>query len=123
MGLKIFLAMPLDFITKNHSGRFPFKTHLLAFEPLKLDQGARRGNDLRFLAEEHSSIHFHYLSLHRTQGLSVSNEEVQEDFPVELSLHPDPVTLEALPCTPANAVEVHRDFQPGEKRKSTSRDA
>lgn len=47
-------------------------------------------------------------SLLRTQGSSVGDGEDQEDFPGELTLHPDPLT-------PANAVEVHRDSQPGEE--------
>lgn len=51
----------------------------------------------------------------RTQTSSVGDGEDQEDFPGELSLHSDPLTPEAMPCTPANAVEVHRDSQPGEE--------
>lgn len=54
-------------------------------------------------------------SLLRTQGSSVGDGEDQEGFPGELTLHPDPLTPEGLPCTPANAVEVHRDSQPGEE--------
>lgn len=41
--------------------------------------------------------------------------EEQDDFPGDLSLHSDPLTPEAVPCTPANAVEVHRDSEPGEE--------
>lgn len=60
---------------------------------------------------------FHFcLSLLRTQGSSVGDGEDQEDFPGELTLHSDLLTPEGLPCTPANAVEVHRDLQPGEEK-------
>ncbi|XP_048842517.1 DNA polymerase zeta catalytic subunit isoform X1 [Brienomyrus brachyistius] len=39
-------------------------------------------------------------------------------FAVELSLHPDVLTPEALRCTPANLVEVHKDTQTDAKRLS-----
>lgn len=42
--------------------------------------------------------------------------EDQEDFPGDLTLHSDPASPEVPPCTPANAVEVHRDSQPGEDK-------
>ncbi|XP_028253994.1 DNA polymerase zeta catalytic subunit isoform X2 [Parambassis ranga] len=41
-----------------------------------------------------------------TQDLSVGDEE---EFPADLTLHRD--TPDGLPCTPANAVHVHRDSQ------------
>ncbi|XP_051265819.1 DNA polymerase zeta catalytic subunit isoform X2 [Dicentrarchus labrax] len=44
--------------------------------------------------------------------------EDQEDFPGGLTLHSDPLTPEELLCTPANAVEVHRDLQPDSVRSS-----
>ncbi|CAJ1077657.1 LOW QUALITY PROTEIN: DNA polymerase zeta catalytic subunit [Xyrichtys novacula] len=47
-----------------------------------------------------------------TQSFSAADGEDQEDFPGELTLHSDPLTSEGLPCTPANAVQVHRDSQP-----------
>ncbi|KAM9338879.1 DNA polymerase zeta catalytic subunit [Symphorus nematophorus] len=47
-----------------------------------------------------------------TQNLSVGEGEDQEDFPGDLTLHCDPLTPDGLQCTPANAVEVHRDSQP-----------
>ncbi len=53
------------------------------------------------------------LSLLRTHGSTVGNGEDQEDFLSELTLHPDSLTPEGLSCTPANAVEVHRDSQFG----------
>uniref|UniRef100_A0A3B4FYK2 DNA polymerase zeta catalytic subunit n=1 Tax=Pundamilia nyererei TaxID=303518 RepID=A0A3B4FYK2_9CICH len=46
--------------------------------------------------------------------LCACDGENQEDFPGELTLHFDPLTPDGLPCTPANAVEVHRGSQPGE---------
>ncbi|XP_070781827.1 DNA polymerase zeta catalytic subunit [Enoplosus armatus] len=51
-----------------------------------------------------------------TQGSSVGED--QEDFPGELTLHSDPLTPEGPPCTPANAVAVHRDSQPDSVRSS-----
>lgn len=60
---------------------------------------------------------FFCLSLFRTQGSSVADGEDQEDFPGELTLHSDPLTPEELPSTPANAVEAHRDLQPGEENR------
>lgn len=54
-------------------------------------------------------------SQHRTQSSSAGDGEDQEDF-LELTLHPNPPTPEGLPCTAANAVEVHRDSQPGEEK-------
>ncbi|XP_041831754.1 DNA polymerase zeta catalytic subunit isoform X2 [Melanotaenia boesemani] len=47
-----------------------------------------------------------------------SVDEEPEDFPGELTLHADPLTPDGLPCTPANAVEVHRDSQPDSVRSS-----
>ncbi|KAK2856635.1 hypothetical protein Q5P01_005370 [Channa striata] len=47
-----------------------------------------------------------------TQALSEGNGEDQEDFPGDLTLHPDPFTQEGLQCTLANAVNAHRDLQP-----------
>lgn len=58
------------------------------------------------------------LSPLRTQASSVCDGEEQEDFLGELTLHPDPLTPEGVLCTPANAVEVHRDSQPGEENLS-----
>uniref|UniRef100_A0AAX7UZ75 DNA polymerase zeta catalytic subunit n=1 Tax=Astatotilapia calliptera TaxID=8154 RepID=A0AAX7UZ75_ASTCA len=49
-----------------------------------------------------------------SQDLCACDGENQEDFPGELTLHFDPLTPDGLPCTPANAVEVHRGSQPGE---------
>ncbi|XP_074472184.1 DNA polymerase zeta catalytic subunit isoform X2 [Sebastes fasciatus] len=51
-----------------------------------------------------------------TQGSSVSDGEDQEDLLAEMTLHSDPLTPEGLPCTPANAVEVHRLSQPDSVR-------
>ncbi|KAJ8355995.1 hypothetical protein SKAU_G00187890 [Synaphobranchus kaupii] len=53
-----------------------------------------------------------------TQSGSVGEGEESEMFPVELSLHPDVLTPEALHCTPANLVEVHKDTQTDTKRHS-----
>nr|XP_015209617.1 PREDICTED: LOW QUALITY PROTEIN: DNA polymerase zeta catalytic subunit [Lepisosteus oculatus] len=47
---------------------------------------------------------------------SLDDAEEPEMFPVELSLHSDFLTPEALQCTPANLVEVHKDSQPGPKK-------
>lgn len=52
-------------------------------------------------------------SLFRTQGSTVGDGEDQEDFPIELSVYPDPLTPEGLQCTQANVLMVHRDTQPG----------
>ncbi|XP_041109581.1 DNA polymerase zeta catalytic subunit-like [Polyodon spathula] len=58
----------------------------------------------------------------RQNDLSVSlsdskeDDEVSDMLPVELSLHSDLLTPEALQCTPANLVEVHKDSQPGTKK-------
>ncbi|KAM3602464.1 uncharacterized protein V6R79_004647 [Siganus canaliculatus] len=52
-----------------------------------------------------------------TQHSSVDGED-QEDFLGDLTVHPDPSTPEGLPCTPANAVEVHRDSHPDSVRSS-----
>lgn len=46
---------------------------------------------------------------------SVEDDEESDMFPVELSLHSDLLTPEALQCTPANLVEVHKDSQPETK--------
>lgn len=54
----------------------------------------------------------------RTQASSAADGEEQEDFLGVLTLHPDPSTPEGVPCTPANAVEAHRDSQPGEGKKN-----
>ncbi|XP_040919803.1 DNA polymerase zeta catalytic subunit isoform X2 [Toxotes jaculatrix] len=54
-----------------------------------------------------------------TQALSVADgEEDQDDFPGDLTLHPDPRASEELLSTPANAVEVHRDSRPDFARSS-----
>ncbi|XP_070705223.1 DNA polymerase zeta catalytic subunit [Pempheris klunzingeri] len=53
-----------------------------------------------------------------TQGSSSGDGEEQEDFLCELTLHSDPLSPEGLPCTPANAVEVHKDSQPDSVRSS-----
>ncbi|XP_047429933.1 DNA polymerase zeta catalytic subunit isoform X2 [Mugil cephalus] len=53
-----------------------------------------------------------------TQDISVGDGEDQEDFPVELTLHLDSLTSDGLPCTPANAVGVHRDTPPDFVRAS-----
>ncbi|XP_034999481.1 DNA polymerase zeta catalytic subunit isoform X2 [Hippoglossus stenolepis] len=54
-----------------------------------------------------------------TQASSMADEEEdQEDFLADLTLHSDDLTPEGLPCTPANAVEVHRDSQPDSVRSS-----
>uniref|UniRef100_A0A1A7XY61 DNA polymerase zeta catalytic subunit n=2 Tax=Iconisemion striatum TaxID=60296 RepID=A0A1A7XY61_9TELE len=44
--------------------------------------------------------------------VTLDSSEANEEFSGEISLHPDPPTPDRLPCTPANAVEVHRDSQP-----------
>lgn len=49
----------------------------------------------------------------RTQGPSLADGEDSEDFPLEFTLHLDPLTQDVVPCTSANAVEVHRDMQSG----------
>ncbi|XP_074541987.1 DNA polymerase zeta catalytic subunit isoform X2 [Halichoeres trimaculatus] len=54
-----------------------------------------------------------------TQSLSAGDTEDQEDFPGELTLHSDPLTSEGLPCTPANALELHRDSQPDTSVRSS----
>lgn len=56
-----------------------------------------------------------FFSLPRTQNVSVCDRGDQEDFPSEHTLHSDPLIPEELPCTPSNAVEVHRDSWPGEE--------
>uniref|UniRef100_A0A3B4U6G0 DNA polymerase zeta catalytic subunit n=1 Tax=Seriola dumerili TaxID=41447 RepID=A0A3B4U6G0_SERDU len=49
-----------------------------------------------------------------TQASSVGDEEDDhEDLPGDLTLHSDPLTPEGPLCTPANAVEVHRDSNSG----------
>uniref|UniRef100_I3JZM5 DNA polymerase zeta catalytic subunit n=1 Tax=Oreochromis niloticus TaxID=8128 RepID=I3JZM5_ORENI len=49
----------------------------------------------------------------RVEEILKENEfDNQEDFPGELTLHFDPLTPDGLPCTPANAVEVHRGRHP-----------
>ncbi|XP_032398313.1 DNA polymerase zeta catalytic subunit isoform X2 [Etheostoma spectabile] len=53
-----------------------------------------------------------------TQGSCVSEREDQEDLLADMTLHSDPLTPEGLPCTPANAVEVHRHSQPDSVRSS-----
>ena len=58
------------------------------------------------------------LSPLRTQGSSVGDGEDQEDLLSELTLHPDPLTPEGRLCSPANAVEVHRNQPPGETNLS-----
>ncbi|XP_041662079.1 DNA polymerase zeta catalytic subunit isoform X2 [Cheilinus undulatus] len=56
-----------------------------------------------------------------TQSLSVGDAEEQEDFPGDLTLHSDLLTSEGLPCTLANAVEVHRDLQPESPVRSSGK--
>ncbi|XP_028858187.1 DNA polymerase zeta catalytic subunit isoform X2 [Denticeps clupeoides] len=51
-----------------------------------------------------------------TQCGSGEEEEEEEPFAGELSLHPDVLTPEDLRCTPANLVEAHEDTQPDLKR-------
>ncbi|XP_042359313.1 DNA polymerase zeta catalytic subunit [Plectropomus leopardus] len=53
-----------------------------------------------------------------TQSSSVVDGEDQEDLLSALTLHSVPLTAEGLPCTPANAVEVHRNSQPDSVRSS-----
>ncbi|KAM7367565.1 hypothetical protein PAMP_013853 [Pampus punctatissimus] len=53
-----------------------------------------------------------------TQASSIGDREEQEDFLGVPTLHSNPLTPEAVPCTPANAVEVHRDSQPGSVKSS-----
>lgn len=56
------------------------------------------------------------MSLNRTQSGSAQEDgQEQEDFLGELTLHPDPLTPAGLQCTLANAVEAHRDSQPGKE--------
>ncbi|KAM8726444.1 DNA polymerase zeta catalytic subunit isoform 4-T4 [Acanthopagrus schlegelii] len=57
-------------------------------------------------------------AFHVAQSLCVCNREDQEHFPSEHTLHSDPLTPEELPCTPSNAVEVHRDSWPDTVRTS-----
>ncbi|XP_032441986.1 DNA polymerase zeta catalytic subunit [Xiphophorus hellerii] len=51
-----------------------------------------------------------------TQDLFVDDE--QESLSAELTLHPDLLTPDRVPCTAANAVETHRDSQPDSVRSS-----
>ncbi|MEQ2313867.1 hypothetical protein AMECASPLE_006274 [Ameca splendens] len=51
-----------------------------------------------------------------TQDLFEDDEE--ESFSAELTLHSDHLTPNGLPCTAANAVEVHRDSEPDSARSS-----
>ncbi|KAM4529024.1 DNA polymerase zeta catalytic subunit [Fundulus diaphanus] len=51
-----------------------------------------------------------------TQDVSADDE--QDSILAELTLHSDHLTPDELPCTAANAVEVHRDSQPGSLRSS-----
>nr|XP_046229616.1 DNA polymerase zeta catalytic subunit isoform X2 [Scatophagus argus] len=53
-----------------------------------------------------------------TQDSSVGDGDDQEDFLSELTLHPDPLTPKGLLCTPANAMEEHRDLQQDSVRSS-----
>ncbi|CAN9507584.1 unnamed protein product [Ophioblennius macclurei] len=46
------------------------------------------------------------------------DQEDQGDFPTDLSLHLDTLSPDHLPCSLANAVEVHRDSQPDLVRSS-----
>ena len=82
---------------------------------LKRDADVTIVDETRTYKEFELLIHF-CLSLLRTQNLSLGEGEEQEDFPGDLTLHSDPLTPDGLPCTPANAVEVHRNSQPGEDR-------
>ncbi|KAM4633548.1 DNA polymerase zeta catalytic subunit [Polymixia lowei] len=52
-------------------------------------------------------------------GSALDEEEEQESFPGELSLHLDVLTAEELQSTAANMVEVHRDLQPDSVRSSS----
>ncbi|KAM9840374.1 DNA polymerase zeta catalytic subunit [Aulostomus maculatus] len=55
-----------------------------------------------------------------TPAPSVCEEdEGQEDLPNDLTLHSDPLTQEEVPCTPASAVDIHRDSQPDFVRHSS----
>lgn len=55
------------------------------------------------------------MSFLRTQASSVGDrDDDPEDNPSDFTLHSDALTPEGALCTPANAVEVHRDSQPGE---------
>ncbi|KAM6992727.1 LOW QUALITY PROTEIN: DNA polymerase zeta catalytic subunit [Tautogolabrus adspersus] len=56
-----------------------------------------------------------------TQSLSAGEGDDQEDFLGDLSLHSDLLTSEGLPCTLANAVEVHRDSQPESSIRSSGK--
>ncbi|XP_069017932.1 DNA polymerase zeta catalytic subunit isoform X2 [Embiotoca jacksoni] len=53
-----------------------------------------------------------------TQDLSVGEGGDNEDFPDELTLHSDSLMPDGPTCTPANAVELHRDSQPDSVRSS-----
>ncbi|XP_023286279.1 DNA polymerase zeta catalytic subunit isoform X1 [Seriola lalandi dorsalis] len=54
-----------------------------------------------------------------TQASSVGDgEDDHDDLPGDLTLHSDLLTPEGPLCTPANAVEVHRDSQPDSVRNS-----
>ncbi|KAG2468740.1 REV3L polymerase, partial [Polypterus senegalus] len=49
---------------------------------------------------------------------SLDENEDTDIFPVDLTLHSDLLTPEALQCTPANLVEVHKGNQPAINRRS-----
>ncbi|KAM7395002.1 hypothetical protein PAMA_006648 [Pampus argenteus] len=53
-----------------------------------------------------------------TQASSIGDGEEHEDFLGVPTLHSNPLTPEAVLCTPANAVEVHRDSQPDSVKSS-----
>lgn len=53
---------------------------------------------------------FNHFHMHRTQTSPMGDGEDQEEFLCDLSLHSDLL----MPCTPANAVELHSNSQPGE---------
>lgn len=64
------------------------------------------------------------MSFLRTQASSVGDgDDDREEVPVDFTLHSDALTPEGVLCTPANAVEAHRDTQPGEGGKSNTRAA
>ncbi|XP_068087412.1 DNA polymerase zeta catalytic subunit isoform X2 [Hyperolius riggenbachi] len=46
-----------------------------------------------------------------TLSNSVDLSNISDDFSVELTLHSQLKSMESIPCTPANLVEVHRDQQ------------
>lgn len=49
----------------------------------------------------------------RTQNPSPADGVDSEDFPLDFTLHLDPPSQDGLTCSPATAVELHRDAQSG----------